>query len=366
MRILVLFVEPMLYVTDLIREVYEKTEYEFRYIFCGEKLTGRDALSLPESTVICSGTVKERAAQIKTAFDRFGPDLAVINGYVGTEQTAAIRYCRKHRIPYAIETDTPLHIPKNPLKALAKKLYLKMLLSNPLCWGFPGGTMQKENLVYYGIPEDRCFIMPMCVSADRLVAESARLPDKERLKEQFGLSGKQVFLFVGRLEPVKDLPVLLAAFEAYRKKVPDSVLMLVGDGSQMETLQQQAGDGVCFAGYQVFPDLVKYYKVADVFVLPSCYESWGLVINEAQSLDLPVAVSSRVGCGPDLVRSGFNGFVFESGDASALCDAMEQAMTLLPLKWRATDRWNHALYLQKFENAVKTICETKGKLPAMM
>lgn len=365
MKILVLFVEPMLYITDLIHEVYEKTPYEYQYIFCDERLTGRDALELPANTVVCSGTPQQRKGQIKAVFEAFAPDFAVINGYVGIEQRVAIGCCRENSIPYAIETDTPLHVPGNKLKAAAKRLYLRWLLGNPLCYGFPGGTLQKENLVYYGIPESKCFVMPMCVSADRLLAEHKKLAGKEELKAQHGLDGKNVFLFVGRLEPVKNIPVLLRAFGEFKRNDPNAALLIVGDGSEADSLKQMADheniQDVRFEGYVVFPKLVMYYKMADVFVLPSCYEPWGLVVNEAQILGLPVVVSSHVGCRKDLVLAGKNGYIFENDNAAELRDAMQCALRLDPTGNQITEEWNFDKYLSVFVSAVEKICEKQTK-----
>lgn len=362
-KILVVFVEPMLYIMDLIRDVYEKTPYEFQFVFCYKRATGRDSLSLPEGTVVCHGSKRERKKQIREVFQSFHPDFAVINGYVGTVQTEAISCCRKGKIPFAVETDTPLHIPGNKMKAFAKKQYLKLLIGHPLSHGFPGGTLQKENLVYYGIPEEKCFVMPMCVSAERLRAEADRLPEKAELKERFGLTEKKVFLFVGRLEQVKNIPVLLRAFEAYKKEHSDAALMIVGDGEEAAALKQMAAQtgtaDVFFAGYVCFPELAAYYRVADVFVLPSDYEPWGLVVNEAQALDLPVVVSSHVGCRVDLVIEGETGFVFENDDAAMLKDAMEKAMKLGQPNVRMAEWWNHGVCLDRFIDAVEQICERK-------
>ncbi len=362
-RILVLFVEPMLYIMDLIHNVYEKTPYTYQYVFCHSRLTGKDNLHLPAGTVVCDGDKKTRKKQMEEVFAQFRPDMAIVNGYVGVEQTTLIRCCKKAKVPYAIETDTPLHIPGNKLKAAAKKAYLRTLLHNRFCYGFPGGTLQEENLVYYGIPQERCFVMPMCVDSSRLLAQGETLPDKQTLKAQFGLAGKDVFLFVGRLEDVKNVPVLLRAFANYKKSNPNGALMIVGDGEKMESLREMVGklalQDVYFAGYVVFPGLVAYYKMADVFVLPSGYEPWGLVINEAQAFDLPVVVSSKVGCREDLVISGKNGYIFEDNDEMQLRDAMEKALTLGKPEISIAQQWNHKKYYEQFVCAVESICKKR-------
>lgn len=363
LKILVLFVEPMLYIMDLIHNVYEQTLHTYQYVFCHSRLTGKDDLTFPAGTVVCQGDAKARKTQIKEVFAQFRPDMVIVNGYVGTEQTTLIGCCKKAKVPYAIETDTPLHIPGNKLKAAAKKLYLRALLHNSFCYGFPGGTLQEENLVYYGTPKERCFLMPMCVDSGRLLAEAERLPDKQALKEQFGLAGKDVFLFVGRLEEVKNVPVLLRAFAAYQKENPNGVLMIVGDGTQMEALKEMTSQlglkDVVYAGYVVFPELVSYYKMADVFVLPSCYEPWGLVVNEAQVFNLPVVVSSKVGCREDLVNPGKNGYIFEDDNEMELKNAMKGALSLGKPELSMAQKWNHKKYCEQFISAVEHICKEK-------
>ena len=361
-RIMVLFVEPMLYNMDLIHEVYEKTEYDFFYIYCDVGLTGKDRLTLPENSFVCSGAPKERKAQICQQADAFNPDFAVINGYVGTEQVALIQYCQKNGIPYAIESDTQLNIPSNPIKAFLKKAYLKKLLHHDLCYGFPGGTLQKENLVYYGIPENRNFIMPMCVSEYRLLNEFERLPSKDELKKRFGVQDKFTYLFVGRLEEVKNVRLLIESYELVKKENKDIALIIVGNGSLRESLERFVTENniedVIFSGYIVFPEIVKYYKASDVFVLPSSYEPWGLVVNEAMIMGLPVIASTDVGCRVDLIDDGKNGYVFESRSRSELAKKMNiiqnDDYTYLTFSAKQkTKEWSFNKYLNSFTGAIR-------------
>ena len=68
------------------------------------------------------------------------------------------------------------------------------------------------------------------------------------------------------------------------------------------------------------------YAMADVFVLPSGAEPWGLVVNEAMCFGLPVIASDRVGAAADLVKPGSNGFVYPAGDVPALAQLLEQVL----------------------------------------
>ena len=359
-KILVIFVEPMLYGIDLIHEVYENTPYEFQYLYCEEKLTGRDTIMLPANAIICQGNKWNRKKIVWEIFNNFCPNFVVINGYVGTVQTMAIRLCQLKHVPYAIETDTPLHIPESKVKAFVKKIYLKRILHNKYCYGFPGGTLQKENLVYYGIPDEKCYIMPMSVSEKRLLAESEKIESRDEIKRKFGVSDKKVILFVGRLEAVKNIPILIKAFMELKKTNSELALFIVGNGSEKWRLKEFVNahkiEDVYFEGYITFPENVRYYKMADVFVLPSTCESWGLVVNEAIIMGLPVVVSSHVGCRKDLVRDVKNGFVFEDNNVIALVENLEKALHLNVI-YKITDEWNYHKYLEEFCKAVKCICK---------
>lgn len=363
-KILVIFVEPMLYGLDLIHEVYEKTQHKFKYIYCHNKLTGKDELELPKNSCICDENGRAAKAQVINTFKEFAPNFVIINGYTGAVQTAAIKYCQKRKIPYAIESDTPLNVPSNMAKAMAKKVLLRRLLHHPMCHGFPGGTLQKENLVHYGISEEKNFIMPMSVSENRLLTAREALPDKDELKKTLGMVNKRVFLFVGRLAPEKHVDLLLDAYAPLKKDEPDISLVIVGDGPETEMLKKKTTDlhlaDVHFMGYVLFPEIVRYYKAADVFVLPSVYEPWGLVVNEAMIMGLPVIVSDKVGCRTDLVVEGKNGFVFSNCNANDLAKKMKLFLDkdIYQFSERSRKRaseWSYAYYLKCFNEAIGNI-----------
>jgi glycosyltransferase involved in cell wall biosynthesis len=79
---------------------------------------------------------------------------------------------------------------------------------------------------------------------------------------------------------------------------------------------------VVFAGFHQMDTLSAYYGLASAFILPSLSEPWGLVVNEAMAAGLPVLVSHRCGCVPELVRSGLNGYVFDPYDIDGLARLM--------------------------------------------
>lgn len=362
-KILVFFVEVKTYILDLIHEVYENTPWEYQYVFESDIIAEEDRCFMPQNYTICGHDCRKI---VRSVFDKTGPDFAIINGYYGRMQTAAIRQCRRKNIPYAIEADTPLNIPSNPLKAQMKKIYLSKKLRNALCYGFAGGTLQQENLEYYGIARDHCYLMPMSVSMKNIDKILERLPSKDELKREHGIGEKYLILYVGRFVGVKNISLLIDAFSELFSERKDVALILVGDGPEHENLKRQAHNpavgNVYFMGYNTGEKLIEYYKMADIFVLPSCYEPWGLVVNEAMTCRLPVVVSSVVGCRRDLVKEGYNGYIFEDGKAKDMYCKLKMILDsgdysrLGGNGRKIMERWNFATYKGSFIDAVEEIC----------
>jgi glycosyltransferase involved in cell wall biosynthesis len=82
--------------------------------------------------------------------------------------------------------------------------------------------------------------------------------------------------------------------------------------------------GVEFFGFKNRPHLFDFYNIADVFILPSEIEPWGIVVNEAMCFRLPIIASDRVGAALDLVKNGHNGFIFPVGDIKRLATCIEK------------------------------------------
>lgn len=134
---------------------------------------------------------------------------------------------------------------------------------------------------------------------------------------------KQVknFLFVGRLIPVKNLPWLIEIFS----KHPELNLTIIGFGEQAEYLKSLVRtDNITFPGAVNNTDLPRYYQEADVFVLPSVSETWGLVVEEALNNGTPVMCSHMVGSADDLIIARNNGVVFNMGDVADFEDKLKE------------------------------------------
>lgn len=229
----------------------------------------------------------------------------------------------------SIRTVPPFVYQRGFFRRTAKRSLIKAL--SRLCDGFLAiGTGNREFYEHYGVPKEKIFLMPNAIDNDALATRARALPEALELRRALGLSPERpVILFVGRMIAVKSLDTLLDAYEGLSpdgRTEPHPYLVLVGEGEQASRLRARAAGfgwkSILFVGFKTPLEILPFYKMCDVFVLPSLSETWGIVVNEAMNFGRAVVVSDRVGCAADLIHQGENGYVFAAGDAPALANAL--------------------------------------------
>jgi glycosyltransferase involved in cell wall biosynthesis len=156
------------------------------------------------------------------------------------------------------------------------------------------------------------------------VVPSEQLPMPAIDKASLGLAGKNVVLYVGYFVARKGVDLLIQAFQ----KVADEndVLALVGSGPEEKHLKDLAqGDRrILFPGYCEGAVKTSWYAAADLFVLPTRHDPWGLVVNEAMAFGTPIVVTDAAGCA-ELVQG--NGLIVPASNVELLADALKRLLT---------------------------------------
>ena len=246
---------------------------------------------------------------------------------------AALRAARKLKLPVLLRGDSQLLGARGRgMRRLVHRWALSFLFRQAA--GFLAvGVANADYYRAFGVPEEKITLMPYAVDnaffQERCLEASAQ---REKLRLSLGLQeGSPVVLFCGRLAPEKDPALLLEAMVMLQNRdrktgIAPPSLVIVGDGplrSQIETLAERCLPGtVKLTGFRNQTELPAFYELCDVFVLPSSFEPWGLVVNEVMNAGKAIIVSDRVGAGPDLVADGINGATFPSGNAASLAEVM--------------------------------------------
>ncbi len=173
----------------------------------------------------------------------------------------------------------------------------------------------------------------------------------ESLVERYGLTGKRVLLTVGRLaaqEKYKGHDRVIRALPEILKQVPDAMYVIAGEGDdkkRLETLAKDQGvsDQVLFIGYISEKELPALYRTADVFVMPSAKEGFGIVFLEAAASGIPV-VGGQEGGSLDALAEGKIGRMIEADNISQLEEALLQGLRLPRVKNEAVERFSRARY----------------------
>ena len=255
-------------------------------------------------------------------------DIDHIHGLYRFPPTYAAYQARKQGVPYIIRphgTLDPYLYTKSSRSVWLKRLYER--------W-FDIPNLHGAGAVHYTAEDERqraaflglrapSFIIPNGIDWNRYT----QLPTRGAFRAALGLGDAPLVLFLGRLHPKKGLDLLIPAFEMIRRRIADAQLAIVGPendrfGQQVRAWVAERGltEAVHFIGHLDGADVIQAYVDADVFVLPSYTENFGMTVVEAMACALPVVISDQVNIHAEVAQSGA-GLVTR-------CDAAEVAGTV--------------------------------------
>jgi glycosyltransferase involved in cell wall biosynthesis len=271
------------------------------------------------------------------------------------------------RIPVVVESDTAEAQSDRNWRKIFKKFLYPLLFRLPSRF-LPGGTRQSRYLARFGVRADRMTIAQMTVDvcAIRRFCAKDRETTRAAARTRWGMSNhERVALFVGRLETGKGLQELLSAFARAVAAESNLRLVIVGDGSLRSLVEAVATNPdrrVTYIGRLNADDVLRAYLAADFLVLPSLFEGWGLVVNEAMACSLPVIVSDRVGCAEDLVRHRETGLVVRVGCETELSAAIRQLARDAPTCGHMGQAAEKLISNWTLENEASNIVKAWGKI----
>ena len=259
---------------------------------------------------------------------RFQPDAVLLFGYNFASLMHFLWRWDRGRAPLLFRGDSHRLVPAGGAREWLRRQAIAAVFRR-FCAFLYVGRANRDYFRLHGVATDALHFAPHAVDNARFTgaAEAARR-DAKVWKRELGIAeGNRVILFAGKYEAKKRPLDLLRAF--LQAGLADVSLLFVGSGPLEQELRALAAgsEAVRFAPFQNQSLMPRAYAAADVFVLPShgSGETWGLAVNEAMCLALPVIASSHVGCVADLVHHRRNGLVFPAGDVAALAACLGEA-----------------------------------------
>ena len=348
MKVFTYFVEPAIYSLDLIENIHDKQGIQ--YCFIKNYSEAKSESKIANNLFLSKKKFLSRIKFIYTIWKE--NKLIIINGYNNFPfvVTFILNLIFSDKKFIAIESDTPLRIPENKLKRHVKKEYLNFIFKSKFILGFAGGNFShKELFRNYGMQENKIFLMPMLVDNSRFM--------KSEIKDEIPFR----FLFVGRLIPTKNIDKLVRLFVKHFSGL-NAELHIAGGGDLFEQyVSEFKYSNVKFLGKVIGDDLVRLYHSSSVFVFPSTFEAWGLVVNEAMSAGVPVVLREEVGAANDLVLNNESGMIASTFDefAEHMLTLYHDKEMLLRYSENAkefmSEKWNYDLYLRQLKIVINIV-----------
>lgn len=268
----------------------------------------------------------------------------------------AILYCKLFRIPFILQSEGG--IPKDG-RGLKEKI--KYFLMHDAALYLSGMSLKNEYFLAYGADAARVRQYPFTSLFQKDIAESVpTTAEKMELRKQLGIDAERMVLFVGQFIPRKGVDLLLRA----TVNLPRGTRVVAVGGESTEEYKALAEelklDNVSYVSFADKETVRKYYRAADVFVLPTREDTWGLVINEAMAAGLPVITTTACVAGVELVEDDRNGYVVEPENWETLHQKMKYLLNNGELCGRMGEESLRRIQPYSLENMALVIDQALG------
>lgn len=231
--------------------------------------------------------------------------------------------CKLKGIPYFVNTDGAFVNP-NLLKDFIKKLVYRNAAG---C--FSGGKSATEYFLHYGVKKECIFEYGFtCLHDEDIIEKVVASKEKDEWKTNLDLPKKKIVLTVGQFIPRKGFDILIEAWNI--AKTEDAYLIIIGGGPDREQyedfIKKNHIENIDLIDFLPKEKLRDYYFAADVFVLPTREDVWGLVVNEAMAVGLPVLTTNMCNAGTQLIEDGINGYVVPVNNIEILAEKLESLL----------------------------------------
>jgi len=254
---------------------------------------------------------------------KFMPNVLVVHGYYDVSLFIAVITAKLLNVKIIVSIDsTEFDKSRMLYKEIYKTIFLKLCDA-----AFCPGSAAKKYIQKLKMEKSRIFIVnstPDYKTIEKVWLETFKNREEIKRKNNFRPYN---FLYVGRLSKEKNLEMLIRSFSRLKNEnnnYEDWGLIIVGSGQEEAELKRNVRGlnipGIFFTGKKKLKEVLIYYAISDVLVLPSMGDTWGIVVNEAMICGLPVIVSNKCGSAYDLVKE--NGFIFDPNDDNNLTEIM--------------------------------------------
>ncbi len=250
---------------------------------------------------------------IKKILDKEKPDIIIHAWWAWLSAWSSMFWCKKNNARYILWSGSTKY-EKSWRRTITKPLVKYLVKNSDSYWSY--GTRASEYLISLGADKEKIYPLYNTVDIDFFLEQSNILkPQKEELKEKYGIKTKYILLFVWRFINWKWIYNILEWFANFQEKNKDISLVFVWWWQEEENMKQIIKEkniqNIVFTWFVQKENIWELFTIADIFTLPSMQEVWGLVINEAMCFGLPIITAYEVWASADLVQEWKNGYIMK-------------------------------------------------------
>lgn len=249
-------------------------------------------------------------------------DIIIVGMYSSPTEMLAIEYMKMKGIPFVISSDGGVIKNEKGIRKYIKTRYI----SAAAAW-LSTGRETTEYLSYYGARTAETYVYPFTSVWEKdILNQKISSEERKKLRQKLGINEELVALSVGQFIHRKGYDLLIKSWE---KVSPSIGLYIVGGDPTDEYISLKSKlklDNVHFVKFMQKKDLAAYYKTADVFILPTREDIWGLVINEACAYGLPIITTNKCVAGTEIIKQGITGYIIKVEDIPEINQYIPKAL----------------------------------------
>jgi glycosyltransferase involved in cell wall biosynthesis len=252
-------------------------------------------------------------------------DIIIVGGYALPAEIFSIFVLKLLGKKFVLNTDGGF------INTSCYKNFAKKILIRSASWWLSSGKNATQTLAYYGAKQDRIFEYHFSsVFANEIAQEKLSEAQKKLLRDSLNIPEyKVVIISIGQYISRKGFEYLMDAIQIINNH--NIIVYAIGEGPLRNHYSEKIkrlnlNDSIFLNGQMSKDKILGYCKSADMFILPSLEDIWGLVINEAIACGLPVITTERVGAAYNLVKSGENGFIIPPKNSGILAEKINEIL----------------------------------------
>lgn len=300
------------------------------------------------------GTEQALSLKILAILERHRKDVIIFANPMTPTGVLGNLYCRIRRIPFALQSEGSNYDTNK--KGLKESI--KHFIVSGASFYLTGMKPERSYFRNYGAEVDKISWYPFASLGKKdLLTVSIDEKDKIERRKKSGITSDGMVIYVGRMLPLKGIDVLLKSFKMLKNKAH---LFLIGGTATKEyesIIEDLRIENVHFIPHIQLDELKEYYCMADICVLPTRHDSWGLVINEAMAFGVPVITTDMCVAGVELIKDGENGYITHVDDAVELRNRIDELLENKKLRKSMSNNNIKKMQEYTYENMASRIYE---------